>query len=118
MELIQLSLAGFIVTLLTLDLTLKWRNRHGALEDVTDWKGLIPLPALAVVGGLSSLVCGWVGWGLLITAGLASADTIKVIASPGVGWERAIVIRSTMIFQAATIAMGIRAAVQLSMSFV
>jgi len=114
----KLSLAGFVVMILALDLVLKWRNRHGALEDVTDWKGLIPLPALAVLGGLSSLVCGWVGWGLLITAGLASADTIKVVASPGVGWERAIVIRSTMIFQAATIAMGIRAAVQLSMSLV
>lgn len=116
-EFSRLIIAILAAILLSIDLYYRWVHRHGALEEVIDWKGIIPLPALAVLGGFSSYACGWIGWGLLITAGMASADAIKIVASPSVNWERAIVIRATLVFQAATIAMCIRSAVQQGMGF-
>ena len=99
---LALSFVGLVCLLV--DLVVRWKYRENGVVEITDWRGFIPLPYLAIFGGVSTFVCGWVGWGLLVAAALAATEAFKISATAGVPWEKAIVIRSTMVFHILTVA--------------
>lgn len=105
---IDIIVASIVFCFLVIDLTFRWRGRDCPSVDLADAKRFLPLPVLAVLGGISAHAgCGWLGWGLLVTAGLCAADAIVVAqVRAGSPWERAIIIRSILIFEAAVIALS------------
>jgi len=107
-EQVTVIVAAVVLGLLSLDLALRWRGRNKPATDLVGMGRLLPLPVLAIIGGISAHTgCGWVGWGLLITAGLCSADAVTIAQiRAGSPWERAIILRSLIIFEAAVIALS------------
>jgi len=107
---IRFIVAFTVSVILSVDLTIRWRGRFLPVVDIGQWRGAIPLPLVALLGGISSLTCGWVGWGLAVVAGLAAADIFKAgLPSGGLaGYERAIIVRTLLVFEVLVIAYCIR----------
>jgi len=103
-EAVKLTVAITATICFTVDLILRWKRKIG-ITDIAEWKGLISFPALAVFGGITSFVCGWLGWGLMITASLAASDGVKVAGGSGaIPLERAIIIRLVLLAEVAVLA--------------
>jgi len=107
---IELCVGIGMILILSADLVTRWRNRDRVQPGSG---GLYPYPTLAILGGISSVASGWLGWGLLVTAGLAATDALRNNSPVQIGgWvagiEIAIFSRLTLMFQAATIAMCIK----------
>jgi hypothetical protein len=58
--------------------------RKSGFRGVSDWKGLLPYPAIAILGAISSIQIGWVGVALAVIAGVVSSETFKVESPPDV----------------------------------
>lgn len=106
--LVELCLAGTVMAALFADLIRRWRHRSGVVS-IGDMKGALPFPAIAVLGGVSSVYCGWLGWALLIVAALASGESVKIEASSTPQLEKAILLRSLLLSEVAVLAFSIRA---------
>jgi len=103
-ELVRLAVAFVATVCFMIDIILRWRSRIG-IQDIADWKGFMSFPALSVIGGVSSFVCGWLGWALMITAALAASDGIKISGGSGaIPLERAILIRTVLLSEVAVLA--------------
>lgn len=68
----------FVLSVLFLsDILLKFRFKPGhLLEDIGIWGILSPV-YLAIMGGISIFVVGWVGWLLLVVASFCATDLVR-----------------------------------------
>lgn len=87
----------FGIFIVSPDIVLRWRSRVKVLDIISDWTGLVSLPALAVIGGILSISCGWLGWALAVCSALGTVDCLNLGNLGNTDLEKSILIRAIMI---------------------
>jgi hypothetical protein len=111
--------------LLVVDVVLRYRSARLGINSIAEWRGLLPFPLLALLGGIASIVAGWVAWCLVVLSVLAASETFKMPTPPDdpektqsinqlMSYTRNLQVSLLFVFEVVTTAVLVRTMLQLS----
>lgn len=74
-------IAALVLIILSVDIIFRYRNSQD-VTSVESWKGLVSYPLLVVIGAVSTISVGWVGWLLVVVSLLDSSSMVKFTRIP------------------------------------